>query len=361
MLHPIMKGISVIIVSWNTRELLKGCLDSIRASGGPLVQEVIVVDNASSDGSPEMVAEQFPDVKVIRSEENLGFARANNLGLERARGSWLALVNSDVLVHPGCFQRLVDYLAGHTEAGLVGPAVIGGDGRLQPTSRRLPTIRDTACRSLALDNIVPRWPLFGGQTSRHQDSARPTEVEVLSGCFWVARREAVAQVGGLDERFFFYAEDIDWCKRFGDAGWKVIYVPEATATHFGGGSSARAPLRYSIEMLRANFAYWRKYRGAPGVVMFFLLSVLHHLVRLLLRGTQTVFGGDSDSGYKFRRSLVCLRWLLTGTGTMQEGGGQPVNRDKTTVCVLKPTLRLKNGQAPSRSVETGSKTGNYLG
>ena len=307
-----MKRISAIIVSWNTRELLKGCLNSIRTSGGSLVEEIIVVDNASTDGSADMVAAEFSEVTLIRSKENLGFARANNLGLQRALGSWLALVNSDVVLHPGCFEQLINYLEAHDGAGLVGPAVFGADGRLQPTCRRLPTIWSTACRSLALDNVLSRWPLLSGPELYYKGQARPTEVDVLSGCFWVARREAVAQVGGLDERFFFYAEDIDWCKRFGDAGWKVVFVPKATATHFGGGSSAKAPLRYSIELLRANLAYWRKHRGVPGLAIFFFLSVIHHITRLLMRGAETVLGRGLDSAYKYRRSLVCLRWLLTG-------------------------------------------------
>jgi GT2 family glycosyltransferase len=307
-----MKRISVIILSWNTRELLKGCLNSIRTSGGQLVQEVIVVDNASVDGSTDMVAAQFSDVTLIRSKENLGFARANNLGIERASGSWLALVNSDVVVHPGCFEELVKYLEKHGEAGLVGPAVIGADGRPQPTCRRFPTIWSTACRSLALDNVFSRWPILSGRELCHKGQARLAEVDVLSGCFWMARREAVAQVGGLDERFFFYAEDIDWCKRFWDAGWKVVFVPKATATHLGGGSSANAPLRYSIEMLRANLAYWRKHYGVPGLAIFFFLSVIHHIARLLMRGMEAVLGRGLDSAYKYQRSLVCLRWLLTG-------------------------------------------------
>jgi len=323
MLQPIMKGISVIIVSWNAREFLRGCLNSIRTSGGPLVREVIVVDNASTDGSADMVAGQFSEVSLIRSKENLGFARANNLGLERAQGSWLALVNSDVVVHPGCFEQLVSQLEANGKVGLVGPAVLGGDGQLQPTCRRLPTLWSTACRSLALDSLLARWPRFSGREPGDRDPVGPVEVEVLSGCFWVARREAIAEVGGLDERFFFYAEDVDWCKRFGDARWKVVFVPQATATHFGGGSSAKAPLRYSIEMLRANLAYWRKHRGVPGWAAFFFLSVIHHTTRLLMRGAATLFGRGLDSAYKCQRSLVCLRWLLTGKEVRKEPGGRP--------------------------------------
>jgi hypothetical protein len=309
-----MKKISVIIVSWNARELLQKCLESIQETGKLLVREIIVVDNGSRDGSPEMVAQQFPEVALVRAEKNLGFSRANNLGIKRASGTYLALLNSDVIVHPGCFDILARFLESHDDVGLVGPKVLGADGRLQRTCRRLPTIWNTLCRSLALDKALSRWPVFSGREMRHWNHNSEAEVEVLNGCFWMARREAVEKVGGLDERFFFYAEDVDWCKRFRDSGWKVVFVPEATATHLGGGSSNNAPLRYSIEMLRANLAYWEKYRGIPGLVAFYLLSILHHAIRLILRGLKTIASSDSGSetAYKCKRSLVCLRWLLTG-------------------------------------------------
>jgi GT2 family glycosyltransferase len=311
-----MAEVSVIIVSWNARRHLENCLKSIRESGGSVVREIIVIDNASADGSPDMVAEQFPEVTLIRAAENLGFARANNLGLKQAKGSFFALINSDVLVHPACFERLADYLEEHPDAGLVGPKVVNGDGSLQRTCRLLPTLWNTTCRALALDDAFPRWRLFSGREMRHWNQTNQAEVEVLSGCFWLARRLAVEQVGGLDERFFFYAEDVDWCKRFRDAGWKVVFLPTATATHFGGGSSSNAPLRYSIEMLRANLAYWRKHHGVAGQAAFYLLSVLHHYLRLALRGLRPATKGvsPSEAGYKLQRSYICLRWLLTGRG-----------------------------------------------
>jgi len=318
-----MKELSIIIVSWNACEFLRGCLNSIRTSGCLLVREIIVVDNASADGSAEMVATEFPEVTLIRSNENLGFARGNNLGIRQASGTWLALINSDVKVHPGCFEQLVGYLEGHTSVGLVGPRVVGRDGQTQPTDWHLPTVWTTACRSLALDKILLR---SSKRNVKRSMSGNAVNVEVLSGCFWVVRREAVAQVGGLDERFFFYAEDLDWCKRFWDAKWKVVFVPGASATHFGGGSSAVAPFRYSIELLRANLAYWKKHHGVSGLGVFFFLSVIHHATRLLLRGMEMIFGRGLDSAYKCRRSLVCLRWLLTGRGIEENSvsGNKPI-------------------------------------
>src|SRR5579859_7102330 len=187
---PAMGEISVIIVSWNARGFLRDCLVSLRSNGGGLIREVIVVDNASSDGSPDMVANEFPEATLIRSTENLGFARANNLGIRHASGSLLALVNSDVVVHPDCFRRLSEFLGTHPEVGLVGPKVFGRDGYLQRTCRRLPGRWNLFCEALGLDRLFSWLPVFSGREMRHWDQDSTSEVEVLSGCFWLARRQA---------------------------------------------------------------------------------------------------------------------------------------------------------------------------
>ncbi|HTY85973.1 MAG TPA: glycosyltransferase family 2 protein [Candidatus Acidoferrum sp.] len=309
-----MSDISVIIVSWNAHGHLRDCLDSIRKTGGSWIREVVVVDNASSDGSPEMVARQFPEVKLVRNKENLGFARANNLGIKISAGAYLALINSDVVVHPGCLKRLAAFLDTRPDVGLVGPKILGRDGLLQRTCRLLPGVWNIICETLALDRLFSKWPLFSGREMRHWNQDTEAEVEVLSGCFWLVRRSAVERVGGLDERFFFYAEDIDWCKRFNDAGWKVCFFPDAQATHFGGGSSLNVPLRYSIEMVRANLAYWKKHHGTLGRITYRCLAIVYHLVRLLPLSIMrlTGLGDPSLIRYKFSENFVCFRWLLTG-------------------------------------------------
>ena len=311
-----MKSVSVIIVSWNACSYLRDCLISIDQTRGSCVKEVIVVDNASKDGSPEMVEKEFPDVTLIRAGGNLGFARANNLAMKCAKGSMYALVNSDVIIHPGCLETLVAFLEQHNNVGLVGPRVIGGDGNLQRTCRKMPTVWNTICRLLVLDRIFPYWQILSGFEVPHRNHAKRMEAEVLSGCFCVARKNAVENVGGMDEQFFFYAEDIDWCKRFRNAGWKVMYVPEATATHFGGASTSNAPLHYSIEILRATLKYWRKHHGITGQIICYLLIVTHHGSRLLTRGVKRSlgFGSNIDSKHKLKEDFVCLRWLLTGKG-----------------------------------------------
>lgn len=309
--------VSVLIISWNTRDLLAACLESLRRSNPVCVREIIVVDNASADGSPEMVQHRFPEVRLICAGSNIGFAKGNNLAMRHAIGSIFALVNSDALVHPGCIETLATYLEQHPEVGLVGPRVIGGDGLLQRTCRHLPGIWNTLCRALALDRAFGGRGIFSGyevSPARHEVLH---ETEVLSGCFCLARRSAVEQVGGLDEQFFFYGEDIDWCRRFRDAGWKMMFVPQATATHFGGGSTSKAPLRYSIEILKATLKYWRKYHGVAGQAVCHGLLVLHHGLRLLTRSAKRALGRgrSADSRYKLNEDIACLRWLLFGTET----------------------------------------------
>ena len=310
------KLISVIIVSWNARDYLRGCLDSIRQTSMSCVQEVIVVDNVSEDGSPEMVEKEFPEVTLIRAGGNLGFARANNLAMKQASCPLFALVNSDVIVHPGCLETLATFMEQHDDVGLVGPRIIGGDGKLQKTSRKFPGIWNTVCRILVLDRLFPNIQLFSGFEMPEKNHEQLTEAEVISGCFCIARKKAVDEVGGMDEQFFFYGEDIDWCKRFRDAGWKLMLVPEATAIHYGGGSTANAPLRYSIEILRATLKYWRKHHGIVGQAVCYLLIALHHGLRLLLRGIKygLGLGRSTDSAFKLKEDIMCLRWLLTGKG-----------------------------------------------
>jgi len=309
--------ISVIVVSWNGREYLRDCLQSIRQTRASSVHEVIVVDNASADGSPEMVAAEFPEVRLLRMEQNLGFARANNLAFEQATGSHLALVNSDVVVHPGCLQELAAFLDDHDDVGMVGPRIIGGDGQLQRTCRCLPSVWNSLCRAVALDRLFPRYPMFSSYEMRYFGHDRVAEVEVLSGCFCMVRRKAIDEVGGLDERFFFYAEDFDWCKRFVEAGWRVTFDPRATATHFGGGSTSQAPVRYSIEILRANLKYWQKHHGTLGRCAFYALALMHHGLRLVARSARQIVGAGRLSAHrqrdhKLEEHIACTRWLLTG-------------------------------------------------
>jgi GT2 family glycosyltransferase len=239
-------------LSWNAKSFLLECIESIlrQSATGPL--EVIVVDNASSDGSPEAVRDKYPAVKLICNAGNDGFAKGNNIGIRASSGDYLFLINSDVVVSEGCFEKLVRYMDSHPGAGMLGPRILGADGKVQRTCMGFPSLSNTLFRAVALDKLFPHSRLFGDffLTFWSFDDTRP--VDVVNGCFWVLRRSAMNDVGLLDERFFMYGEDVDWCKRFAQKGWKVVFVADAEALHYGGASSANAPIKFDIEMQRAN-------------------------------------------------------------------------------------------------------------
>lgn len=303
--------VSVVIVSWNAREYLAGCLDSLAASACRYPTEVIVVDNASSDGSAEMVTTRYPEVRLIQTGANLGFAKANNIGIRASRGEYLALINSDVKVLPECLTRLVDYLDGHPQVGMAGPRVIGGDGKLQRSCRGFPTVWNMLCRTLTLDVLFKRVAAFNGYFLHHWPQESEAPVDILSGCFWTIRRQALDRVGLLDEAFFMYGEDMDWCKRFWLNGWNLMFVPAAEAIHYGGASSSNSPIRFYIERHRADLRYWKKHHSFPAVLAFFAITFLH----MVLRALGYVAGGvvsraKADSAwYKVKRSVAVLKWM----------------------------------------------------
>jgi GT2 family glycosyltransferase len=304
--------VSIIIVSWNARDYLMQCLNSISTETCRFPFEIIVVDNASTDGLPDWVERQFPQVRLIRNTENLGFAKANNLGIAQGRGRYLALINSDVKVLPDCITWLVDYCEQHPKVGMVGPRVIGGDEKLQRSCRGFPGLWNMLCRALALDSFFPKCRFFTGYSLRYWPQDDERSVDILTGCFWLVRKEALSSVGLLDESFFMYGEDMDWCRRFWKQGWPVIFVPAAEAIHYGGGSSANAPVRFYIEMQRADLQYWKKHHSRPAVVCYYLISCLHLILRaggysLALLSSHHL---QNSSRYKIKRSLACLKWLL---------------------------------------------------
>lgn len=313
--------VSVVIVSWNAKAYLLRCIESVleqtvRASHSI---QIIVVDNASQDGSAEAVAERFPGVTLIVNERNYGFARANNIGIRASDGDYLCLINSDVVVRDECFARSIAYMEKHPAIGLLGPRIIDSDNRVQRSCMGYPTLWNTLCRALALDTLFPRSRVFGGHllTYWSHDDIRP--VEVINGCFWVVRRLALEQVGLLDERFFIYAEDVDWCKRFNESGWAVVYFPGAEAMHYGGASSANAPIRFNLEMQRANYQYWQKYHSRAGVAAYLVISLIHHALRVLGEiAAYPVGKSTKDSSYKIRRSIASIRWIL---GSKTQGRG----------------------------------------
>jgi GT2 family glycosyltransferase len=310
--NAVYEKVSVVVVSWNSRDYLRECLESLKKQVYQGELEVIVVDNASEDGSPDMVREQFPHVLLICNSENLGFARANNIGIRACTGVYIALVNSDVHVLDACFTKLVDWLATRSEVGLIGPLIMRSDGEQQRSCRAEPSLWNMWCRALALDAIFPHSPIFCGYFMGHWSHGETAPVDILSGCFWLTSRRALSDVGLLDESFFIYGEDMDWCKRFRDAGWEVVFVTEARAVHYGGGSSMNSPVRFFVEKQKADLKYWHKHHSRLAVAMYIVTCIIHHTLRIVGYSLKALVssGDTSVARYKVRRSAACLHMFL---------------------------------------------------
>lgn len=309
--------VSVVIVNWNTRGLLLDVVASLKAATHRTRMEIIVVDNASHDDSVAAIGTTHPDVEVIRNDANLGFARANNIGFAAARGQAFCLVNTDVVAGDGVIDELWDFLQNHPEVAAVGPRTLHEDGRTRQNCRRFPTLANAAADHLWLRRLGLRGRALPLHTYDHTHDA-----EVLSGCFLMVSRNAFDKVGGLDEDFFFYGEDTDWGKRFHEAGWRAVYHPGATATHFGGASTAAHPVRYYLIMEKADLMYWRKHHPGWRTGIYKGIRVLHNLACIAGWSMAWVLrpGSRAKAGLKVRGNAINTVWLLTGRSLVATPG-----------------------------------------
>ena len=302
--------LSVITVTWNGKRYVEECLRSL-AVNVDVPAEFIVVDNASTDGTPELIEQTFSQFRVVRNANNLGFAKANNIGMGLSRGKYLCLVNSDVVVPPGCLGSLYEYLEANPDVAVTGPQMLGKDGKVHRSSMRLPTIGNAFCRAFALDSVPFVSRLLRGQLMSDFTHDHTCEVEVLNGWFWMIRRTAMESVGLLDERFFMYGEDLDWCRRFREAGWRLVFYGGAQALHYGGGSSRVAPVRFYLELHRANLQYWRKHNGPLATLLYGAILIVHHLIRMVGHSVAYLLSAKhrTDLAAKIKRSWMLIAWL----------------------------------------------------
>lgn len=304
--------ISVVIVVWNGKQYVFDCLQSLREHSANLRLEVIVVDNASTDGSPDMVAEQFPDFRLIRNAENLGFAKANNIGIEASTGDYVCLVNSDVKFTADCISPMLEYLIKHPDVGMIGPKMRLLNGKIGRSTMRFPKIWYFFCRALGLDHVFRGSRIFGGLLMADFDHETTRPVEVLNGWFVLTSRSALDKVGGFDPQFFMYGEDVDWSYRYWQAGEKLVFFADAEALHYGGASSAHEPLRFSVEMCQANWQLWRKHHGWFSNFAYLAMFALHYTVRLIGSSIEFVCRPSrrQDARFKVKRGFANLHWLV---------------------------------------------------
>lgn len=306
--------LSVIIVSWNVRELLHACLRSLDRERSHVLLEVIVVDAASGDGSAEMVAHDFPWVRLIACDENVGFPKGNNVGLAAANGRYLLLLNPDTEVRAGALATMVNYLETHPQVGVVGPQLLHSDGTVQSSRRRFPTLLTAFFESTWLQDAAPRAVLRRYYAQDLPDDAT-AEVDWVVGAALMTRREIAAGIGGLDEAYFMYSEELDWCRRIKEAGWHVVYFPAAQVVHHYGKSSEQAVTHRHINFNRAKLRYFRKYHGrlAAAVLRFFLLA--NYGVQLLLEGLKGIVGHKRPLRWQRVRSY----WQVLRSGLRPAG------------------------------------------
>jgi len=304
--------ISIIIVNWNTKDLLRDCLNSVIEQTAKADYEIIVVDNNSTDGSIDMVKSEFKEAVLIENSKNLGFARANNRGIKVSKGRYVCLVNSDIILLDNCLDKLVSFMESNPRAGMAGPRILNGDMTLQYSCRHFPSIWNNLCQSIGLNHIFPKSPFFSDWIMNYWNHDSTRDVDALSGCLWIIRREALDDIGLLDEEFFIYGEDLDFCKRMRNANWDVSFYPEAQAIHLGGASSAAAPIKFYLEMQKADLQYWRKRHGISGKISYAAIILLRETIRTIARGMQYVLRPSKreTSGFKLRRSIASIRLIL---------------------------------------------------
>jgi GT2 family glycosyltransferase len=311
--------ISVIILSWNTKILLLRCLDSIINSKSKPNIEVIVVDNGSTDGSVHAVREKYPEVIVIRNDANLGFAKGNNIGIIRSRGRYICLINSDVEVLDSCFDLLYDYMEQNRSVGIVGPKILWPDFTLQDSCREFPNLWNNFCAAIKLNKLFPKSNFFSGEHMMFFAHDRICRVDSLVGAFLLVRKEAIDQVGGFDERFFIYAEEIDLCRRFWMQGWEVVFYNRAEIVHYGRGSSSREPLRFTLEQQKSILQYWRKHHGRLSQIGIRSIALLYHVLRIMLGVISCIikYPRTSELYNEILKHLACMRLILTGKCSLE--------------------------------------------
>lgn len=313
-MSAVLPDLSIVIVSWNVAPLLRDCLASIARGRGTLDIEVIVVDSNSSDNSPELVAAEFSEVTLVRCDENVGFPRGNNIGIAKAHGRYILLLNPDTLIQGEALATMVSYLEAHPDVGVVGPQLHNMDGSVQSSRRRFPNLTIGFFESTWLQPLAPR-PLLDRYYGLDLPDDQTNDVDWVMGAALMTRQEIVAQVGGLDEAYFMYSEELDWCRRIKDAGWRVVYLPQAKISHYQGKSSEQVVVQRHIYFNQAKLRYFRKYHGRASAAVLRLFLLGNYCWQMGVEAGKGVFGHKRP----LRWQRVKSYWLVIKSGLRPAG------------------------------------------
>ncbi|MBN2137852.1 MAG: glycosyltransferase family 2 protein [Sedimentisphaerales bacterium] len=282
--------VSIIIVAWNVRQLVYDCLKSVYEYTRDVDFEVIYIDNASEDGSVEMVKEHFADVRIIENSENMGFIRANNQGIEIAGGRYVLLLNSDTILLNNAIAETVRAADAEAQAAVVGCKVLNPDRTIQRTCFMYPSVLNLFLAATYLYKIFPGNRFFGREHLTWWGFDEPREVETICGCFSLVRKEAIDQVGLMDERYFVYGDDPDWCYRFKKNGWKVMFDPAGEIIHYGGQTTSQKARAFRLQLEGSKLIFMKLHRSKAAfpfaclmVALFFFLRVPYWLARGLFK------------------------------------------------------------------------------
>jgi GT2 family glycosyltransferase len=303
--------LSIIIVSFNTKDILRRCLEHLNQSEGDLLLEIIVVDNASLDGSVEMLADEYPQVRVISSEINLGFAGANNRALREATGDFYVLLNSDAFLRPDALRLALEHMRKNPDVGLAGGLLIGPDESRQPSARMFPNIVNDLFTMSGLSTKFPTSRLFGRADRTWYDPQLSAEVDWVPGAFAILNPAVLQKVGLFDEQFFLYYEEVDLCRRIKSLGYKVMYWPDILVVHLGGESSKKIPeammskagSQLTLWRMRSELLYYRKHHRALSAFMAYKLECVWNTLRRLRNSLRS----DSESVAKARESMAIIQ------------------------------------------------------
>ncbi|MCK4578245.1 MAG: glycosyltransferase family 2 protein [Candidatus Marinimicrobia bacterium] len=305
-----MNILSIIIVNFNVGKYLDRCLHSVFNSDSSLEFEVIVIDNASTDDSLVIVPEEYPRVHLIKNEKNVGFATACNQGIRKAKGTTLLLLNPDTELQPDTLKEIQKFLLETSDAGVVGCKLLDREGKVQQSARSFPTLGDYLFHNLYLMRLFPTNKLFGRYYLTNRQLEHPEEVDMVIGAFFMIRRELLDQIGLLDEQFFIYAEEREFCMRAKAAGWKVYYNPLVSATHIGGISARQQAPEMFIEQCRSTLLLHQKH-DVPFTVGYVRGSlIIGVIIRYLMWSIGSIVKPSKDSYKKQRVYAVAARWLL---------------------------------------------------
>jgi GT2 family glycosyltransferase/peptidoglycan/xylan/chitin deacetylase (PgdA/CDA1 family) len=310
--------VSIIIVNWNTRHLLEDCLSSVYKYPSRLEFEVVVIDNASEDDSTQMVRREFPDVKLIVNNTNKGYAAACNQGIRSGNSRYVLLLNSDVVVCEGAIDSIVRYADSRPDTAVVGCQVWQDSQTIQLTCFRYPSLANLLLRTFGLSRAFEKNRILGREWMRwwHRDSEK--QVDVVSGMFMLVRRTAIDQVGLMDEDYFFYGEEMDWCYRFSKAGWKIMFWPGAKAIHVNGGgqSSKKTPINMFVQEQKSKLIFFKKHRSFPSYLsarlILLVLLVLRYCVWTVIPAVKLRFGRDSTYKLNRQKTWCAIKFCAFG-------------------------------------------------